>query len=683
MENLTQISSVSRLVALLLLVFSLQSQAVVQSPDLTDITRGTLLSQNEDGEIRDITLIRTDVEIDITGPIARTQVTQRFQNPSDTWTEALYLFPLPNDSAVDRMRMFVGDRIIEGQIRERDAARATYDRAKAEGKQAALVEQDRPNIFHTSVANIPPKGEVTVMIEFQQTIAWRDGEFSLRFPLAITPRYNGQLPPPEYVIEGQSSLTGGWSLLPGERPQALDITRDAHEANRVTLQTTLRPGFELNRVDSLYHDVTQSTKTDGAIQLTLAHEDVPADRDFVLTWSPVETAVPTAAFFSETTEEGAFGLLMLAPPTIDNWQPPAREVIFVIDTSGSMGGVSIRAAREALLAGVSGLSARDTFNIIEFNSDATQLFAQAQPATRQSRQQARAFVTSLEAQGGTEMRPALDLAFRTGNSDGQHLRQIIFITDGSVSDETSLFTHIHQHLGSSRLYTVGIGSAPNSYFMEEAAITGRGTYTYIASPDEAEAAIKALFDKLAAPALTDIEVSGSGMSEITPNPIPDLYVGEPLAIAMKLDPGLKQVNISGRIGNTLWTQTLEVESVDQHAGIGVDWARKMITQWQRAETRGEPRDLIKDQITQLALDFHLVSPFTSLVAVDVTPARPDSEGLNQHVVPPQRPHGLEIRLAQSATGYQLTLLAGLVLMILAGLIQLRLRTTSTRREALA
>lgn len=656
-----------RMFAIMALVYSFQAFASAEPVSLKDITRGTLISRNEQGELEDIPLLNSEIHSEVTGQIARTTIVQHFKNPAASWMEALYLFPLPHDAAVDQMKMTVGDRIIEGQIKERKEAKATYEKAKSEGKQAALVEQDRPNIFSTSVANIPPNGYVTITLEYQQSIEWRDGEFSIRFPLTITPRYSVNTPA-KFEVSSTVELNDGWSLLPKERPQAIPLEEaDNTPDNSTSIEVVLKPGFQLSEIESLHHNVSIQGKTDGTQVVSLVDQDVRADQDFVLRWKPVDSVKPTASFFSESTSKGDYGLLTLVPPTVDGWKVPPREVIFVIDTSGSMSGQSIVAARDALMAGVNGLSKDDTFNIIEFNTNSYSLFARPQEAYGYSLSNARKFIRNLEARDGTEMEPALDMALNMpGESD--RLQQVIFITDGSVSNEAQLFAKINRELGSRRLFTVGIGSAPNTYFMEESARVGRGTYTYIADLNFAEQAMKALFEKISKPALTNIKVMGYGVSDITPNVIPDLYAGEPLTVAMKMDRGVKRILITGRLGDTEWKQTAVIDSVGHQSGIGVDWARKMIAQWQRAAFKGVERKRVREEVLALALEHHLVSPYTSLVAVDVTPVRPTGDGLDSKSVPPTRPKGLEIQLAKGASGYELSLMIAALIALLGALL---------------
>ena len=656
-----------RMLAIMALVYSFQAFATAEPVSLKDITRGTLISRNEQGELEDIPLLNSEIHSEVTGQIARTTIIQHFKNPAASWMEALYLFPLPHDAAVDQMKMTVGDRIIEGQVKEREEAKATYEKAKSEGKRAALVEQDRPNIFSTSVANIPPQGEVTVTLEYQQSIEWRDGEFSIRFPLAITPRYAVNTPA-KFEVSSTVNMSDGWALLPNERPQQIPLEEaDTTPDNSTSIDVVLRPGFQLSELESLHHNVAIKANSDGSQTVSLVDQDVRADQDFVLRWKPVDSVKPTASFFSESTDKGDYGLLTLVPPTVEGWKVPPREVIFVIDTSGSMSGQSIVAAREALMAGVNGLSKDDTFNIIEFNTNSYSLFARPQEAFGYSLNNARRFIRNLEAREGTEMEPALDMALNMpGESD--RLQQVIFITDGSVSNESQLFKKIHRELGSRRLFTVGIGSAPNTYFMEESARVGRGTYTYIADLNFAEHAMKALFEKISKPALTNIKVVGFGVSDITPNTIPDLYAGEPLTVAIKLDSGVKRLTITGRLGDTEWRQTAVIDSIGHQAGIGIDWARKMIAQWQRAAFKGVEQKKVREEVLALALEHHLVSPYTSLVAVDVTPVRSATEGADSKAVPPTRPKGLEINLAKGATGYELSLAIAALLAALGALL---------------
>jgi Ca-activated chloride channel family protein len=669
-----------RLALVLVLATGLLSAQEAPVTQMDQVNRGELLIQTErPGEYQAAPLANTRVDIEVNGMIARARVTQTFSNPNDAWVEAIYAFPLPENAAVDHLRMSVGERLIEGVIGERQAARQAYDQAKQVGQHAALVEQHRPNLFTTSVANIAPKGEVIVSIEYQQTLLWRDGAFSLRFPMAVTPRYQ---PAVTRRIDERIQVDGGWSLLPGEIPNAAPLVtepRDEELANNsMQLQLRLHAGFPVDGLHSAYHAIRTNALAADEIEIELADGRVLADRDFLLSWRPAADAAPRAAFFTEQSEGKTYGLLMVMPPSA---QAAAiarrpRETLFVIDTSGSMGGNSIRQARAALLSGLDGLRPGDRLNIVEFNSDARALFDHSVPVSPRNLALAKGFVQALEAGGGTEMRSALRLALRADEPDAGLLRQIIFITDGAVGNEEELLQYIQQHLGAGRLFTVGIGAAPNSHFMTEAAHFGRGSYTYIAQAGEVRTVMEALFHKLEQPVLTDIRVELPEGADMTPDPIADLYAGEPISLAMKLDSPIQAVKITGRLGSTDWSQHLELKSSAQQQGMRVHWAREKIHQWLRQEITGVAHQTIRQAVLELALAHHLVSPYTSLLAMDVTPARPADEAMQSQAFKAVLPAGFEavtsagtLTLAQGATASRLDILLGALLLLLAWLIQ--------------
>ena len=662
--------------------------SIVHAIPKVDVDSGTLIAESAYGDVVAMPLVSTDVDIHVTGPIARTSVHQTFQNDSDQWVEALYLFPLPENAAVDQMKLIIGDRVIEGDIQEKEEAKKTYEKAKREGYKAALVEQHRPNLFHTSVANIPPRGQISVQIEYQQSLLWRNKSFDLRFPLAITPRFT----PATQQITEEADLSTGWEMLPNEVPQVLDIAGLAQP--KTSIDVTLAPGFEVGELISTSHPINVTSRDNDQVMLTVGQDKSPlAPRDFVLRWAPTSLAMPKAAFFSEKHDKGHFGLVTLTPPESQAPQKIAREVIFVIDTSGSMNGYSMDAAKEALLAGVNDLESGDTFNIIQFDSEASAMFSDAVDVDVKSRTRAYRYINSLTADGGTNMQAALDLALTGKTSPGQRVRQVIFITDGSVGNETALFDQIRNDLGSTRLFTVGIGSSPNSYYMTEAAAAGRGTYTYVDRIEQSKEVISTLFKKISQPVLTNVQITGRGITDISPSFIPDLYVGEPLAFSVRMDQPVGEILVTGRLGQVEWKKTVKVQAADTKKGIAIDWAKRLIDEWQRSYLHGVPRDHAKAKITELGLDYHLVTKYTSLVAVDKTPSRTTDELVATQAIPSQMPEGLllkevkyagapehrfafmkdlskgqTITLAQTAAGYQQTLLAGVFILLVSALL---------------
>ena len=639
--------------------------ASVSPVSLADIHHGSLLvNSGQPGRYHALPAQDSRVRIRVTGPIARAVVTQRFTNPGDTWVEALYAFPLPEDAAVDRLRLRIGDRIVEGEIQEKQAARRTYEAARERGQRAALVEQRRPNLFTTAVANIPPQGEVQVEIEYQHTLRWRDAQFSLRFPMAVTPRYTPA------AVQQQLEMGDGWALLPGELPNRVEPATHANgsQQNPMDLEVTLAPGFALGEVTSQHHAVEQTALPAGAQRIRLAADAHRADRDFVLSWTAAPGRQPQAAFFTEQVGTAHYGLLMLMPPTQDapDLPRPPREVQFIVDVSGSMYGERMRAAKAALVLALDTLNAGDHFNIVTFNHEARSLWAQARPADAAHRSEARRFIEGLKADGGTAMLPALERAFAQSPSEPGALSQFVFITDGAVGNEREVLQRIEQKLGRTRLFTVGIGQAPNQHFMTEAARAGRGSFVSIAEEQEVGARMGELFAQIESPALTDLRLNLPVGADVLPNPIPDLYRGEPLVVAMKLDAVPHRARLEARYGDQPVEIDLGLTVTGESSGLSVLWARQKIQHWTRAAWRGESAETVRREILDLALSHHLVSDYTSLVAVDRTPVRPANADLDAHALAANRPGDMQqLVMAQTSTGSLRALLASLLLMLLA------------------
>lgn len=635
---------------------------------LDEIGQGSLLFKHADA-FQQAPLLDTHVNMEITGMINRVTLVQQFSNQTDQWQEGVYVFPLPEDAAVDRMRLRVGNRIIEGQVKEREQAKRTYEKAKQQGQRAALTEQERPNVFTTSVANIPPQGSVIVEIEYQQPVKYDSGVFSLRFPMVVGPRY----------IPGKEEITGfagsGWATNTSEVADAARVTpsvmrEDNPRRNRVSINIKLDAGLALEKINSTYHPVNINRQS-LRYHISLEDKTTLANRDFELTWQPAPDVVPRAAFFTETKNNTHYAMMMLLPPESEQAMTINRELVYVIDTSGSMGGESIRQARAALEIGLSRLKPGDYFNIIQFNSFTSQLFGRSQPVNQQTMTKALRYVRSLDADGGTEMATAMQAALANQKTT-QLLRQVIFMTDGSIGNEQTLFEIIQDELGQSRLFTVGIGSAPNAYFMQRAASHGRGTYTYIGKLDEVQTRMDKLFTRIESPVLKDIVIDWGKTTnvEMWPQKITDLYRGEPLVITARSRQLPAILKVSGRIGSQPWSSEIALRGGQGRPGISILWARKKIASLMQAKRDAE-FDSVKQQIITTALEHHLVSNFTSLVAVDVTPVRPADKSIDNHPVPVHLPEGWDYNkvFGQSypatATDARSQFLFGLILMLLS------------------
>ncbi len=606
------------------------------------IQSGSLLLRMRSG-YRIATRINSDVAIVVSGITVRATLKQEFRNDGAEWVEGVYVFPLPDGAAVDRMRLRVGERFIEGEIREKHKAKAEYEKAKAEGKRASLVNQQRANLFTTAVANIGPGQTVSIEIEYLDTARYDEGTFSLRFPMTMTPRY----------IPGHATgdrKGSGWSADTHRVPDASLITPPAVTASadhRVALHAVIDSGLPLEFVASRYHPINVDEVGD-RYEVRFAQSGVAMDHDFELIWRAVKDGAPRARLFAETIDDQPHLLIMLVPPTDD--AAPAvvlpRDLVFVIDTSGSMHGTSLEQAKRALQLAIDGLRPVDRFNIIQFNSVTRSLYSHSVTADAANLAVARQYVNALTANGGTEMRPALERALTT-NADGKkpsHLRQVIFITDGSVGNESELFKVIERRLGEARLFTVGIGSAPNGWFMHKAAAAGRGTYVFISALHEVEEKMDRLVRKLERPQVTDIVVEWPSDLEALPYPetVPDLYAGEPVVIKARLARSPRagdQLVIRGRSSSGDWGVELGLDVNRSSPGTAAVWGRAHIASLVDRERRGAEPAAVRQAIVATALRYHLVSKYTSLVAVDKTPVRPAAAGIRKEQVPNLLPHG--------------------------------------------
>jgi Ca-activated chloride channel family protein len=640
---------------------------------------GLIMRAKGGDQVVEAVRLGTDIDMTVSGLTVRGRVTQAFRNDTGHWVEAVYVYPLPQDGAVDTLKMVVGNKVIVGEIKKRAEAQEIYEAAKAQGKKAALVEQNRPNMFTNAVANVAPGETVLVQIEYQAPVAVSAGEYSLRMPLVVAPRY----------------VSPGAAPTPESRAAIVD-PRVAGAVNPVTVTVHLRAGFPLGAVGSATHAVDVRDEKGGKT-ITLKQGQVPADRDFVLAWKPVPLAAPSVALFREKVAGAHYVLAQVAPPIAARaGPPPARDIIFVIDNSGSMGGESMRQAKAGLLYGLSNLKPGDRFNVVRFDDTLTVLFEGAVAADAANLGRARKFVSGLEATGGTEMVPAMAAALRDDGGerkDEGRVRQVVFMTDGAIGDEQGLFDTIAAGRGRSRVFMVGIGSAPNSHLMTRASELGRGTFTHIGSTDGVEEAMRQLFDKLESPVATNLVARFEGTSsDAAPAVLPDLYRGEPVTLAAKVDDLDGVLTLSGVIDGRPWQTRIRLRDAEAGKGISKLWARRKITDAEVARTLAQiTEDEADARVLKLGLDHGLVTSQTSLVAVDKTPARPADAPLLRSDLPLNLPAGwdfdalfnrkaatgagdapadpeqqlAQLDLPQTATDAPILILAGLGLMALA------------------
>jgi Ca-activated chloride channel family protein len=664
-----------------------------------NVQRGELLVAMESGQLQPAPLMSQQVSMEISGITARVKVEQHFVNSDESWIEAVYVFPLPDESSVDHLRLRVGERLLEGQIMEKEDARKTHEKAKEEGRKSSLLVQNRANIFTAKVANIGPGEEVIVEIEYQQTVRFADGVFSLRFPMVVGPRYipgrlledqedhvdqedqeeRGETPPSMKSVGQPVRINStGWAADTDQVPDASEITPpvdlDGKNTIPVDLTIDLAAGIPLSRLESLYHGIEATEVGEGHYSIRLTDE-IKADRDFVLEWKPGNIRDTEAALFAETVGDNQYMLLMLMPPKTVSQSPVPREMIFILDVSGSMAGTSIVQAKAAISLALTKLRPSDHFNIIVFSNSTRALFNGARPADQAHLQEANHYIEQIKADGGTEMKPALMLAL-DGSNRHERLRQVVFLTDGAVGNEDELLKIIGRRLGDSRLFTVGIGSAPNSFFMNRAATMGRGTFSYIGKDAQVKEKMTNLFAKLEQPVISDLRLNLANSDQVIegyPSPLPDLYLGEPLVLAVRTGWENATLRLTGtRLGQP-WETLVDTSTYGKREGIGALWARKKIRSQMESLALGADREKVREEVLKTALEHHLVSKFTSLVAVDSVVSRPKEAQAIQAAVKTHLPQGWQATAvfggaSQTASPAAMRLMVGVCLLVMAGLI---------------
>lgn len=667
---------------------------------LDDVKAGELLFVGRGaGRYTPSVHIASRVKMVVRGLVAEVQLQQEFKNTSDSWQEAIYALPMPEQAAVAGLEIQLGERVIVGKVRERGQAAKIYKAARAAGKRAALLEQQRPNLFTNKVANIAPGETIQVNIRYLQPVAYDGGAFSLRMPTTLTPRYIPGKPIPLRALAGRElelvTESSGWALPTNQVPDAPAVTPlmqplgelQAIGSHKIAIEVELYGGLPLAQINTPYHRTDIKEKERGVYSIQLRDDTVVMDRDFFLSWQPHSSGLPRAALFSGKVEaiDGAamadtYLQLMLLPPDdgIRSQRLP-REVVYVIDTSGSMSGNSIRQAKESLTLALSRLHTNDRFNVIEFNSNSRAFFPRPVAASAENIRLARREIEALDAEGGTEMAPALRLALGQQLPDDTGLvHQVVFITDGAVGNELALFELINQYLGSARLFTVGIGSAPNSHFMRKAAQFGRGAFVSIGDISEVRGRMQALFAKLENPMATDLQLSWPQgvVADAYPKRIPDLYHGEPVQLVARIEGDTLEgeIQLRGRIAGKQFVRKLALKSGGSTGSdvLGSLWARRKIEALRDQQLQvGEGSDagqVLREQILQLALSHQLTSPYTSFIAVEEELVRGADKTLTRSLVTNMVPKGQVLQrqaYPSTATGIYAQLLAAVSLLSLA------------------
>jgi Ca-activated chloride channel family protein len=634
------------LAALIIALFILSTSIPSVRADSGAPTPGSLQIVAKDGTVAAFCPLKhTDVQAEVSGAIARVTVTQQFVNTSEDKIEAVYVFPLPQNAAVDDMTMQVGERNIRGIIKERGEARKIYEQAKVTGHVAALLDQERPNIFTQSVTNIVQGANVKIVISYVEVLKYEEGHYEFMFPMVVGPRYI-----PGNMIGKQS---GGWSPDTDKVPDASKITPpvakpETRAGHDISVSVNVDAGVAIRNVRTLQHKVSvEKTGASSAVVRLEDQNEIP-NRDFILRYDVAGGQIDNAVLtHREGNGPGYFTMILQPPERFPESDVTPKEIVFVLDTSGSMSGFPIEKGKQLVGKMLKHLNPKDTFNLITFSGDTAILFPEPVYATPETLGKAQRFLDSRQGGGGTEMMKAIKAALDPSD-EADHVRVVCFVTDGFVGNDMQIVGEIKKH-SNARVFSFGIGTSVNRFLLDKMAEAGRGEVEYVTLQQDGAAAANRLFERMRSPLLTDITVDWGGLpvADVYPELIPDVFAAKPVVIYGRFTKAASgTMTLHGKRAGAPYELKIAVnlpESEKQHDVLASLWARKKIdhlmTEDWTGMQGGEPQGDLKLQITQLGLEHRLMTQFTSFVAVEEQTVTEGGE-LKTVQVPVEMPQGV-------------------------------------------
>jgi Ca-activated chloride channel family protein len=650
-----------------------------------EVTQGSLRAIDPSGKgVVECPLKHTDVRAEVSGFISRVTVTQEFENPFQDKIEAVYVFPLPQAAAVDDMTMVVGGRTIRGRIMKREEAQAVYKEAKERGNVASLLDQERPNIFTQSVANIMPGQSVKVIISYVETLKYEDGRYEWSFPMVVGKRYipsgskGGEepdapqptattpQPTPETSDSEQQDSSDSQTGPQQDSARVPDAARinparvpeGMRAGHDISIEVSVDAGVPLEGVASNTHGVEVGRPDAHCAVVRLKDEDAIPNRDFVLKYDVAGGRIEDA-LLTHASARGNYFTLILQPPdrvTVEDVTP--KELVFVLDTSGSMEGFPIEKAKETMKLALEGLYPQDTFNIITFAGDTHILFDEPVPATSENLEKANSFLESRSGGGGTEMMKAIKAALDPSDARG-NVRIVCFMTDGYVGNEMEIISEVQKH-PNARVFSFGIGGAVNRFLLDQMAEHGRGEVEYVSLQDDGSAAARRFHERVRNPLLTDITIDWGGLpvADVYPKTIPDLFGVKPVVLTGRFTgAGRGTVRLKGRMGGNAFERDIAVtlpESQTEHDVLATLWARRRVEDFMSQDytgaQRGQMRDDLREAVTNLGLEYGLMTQFTSFVAVEEMTLTDGGEP-RRIEVPVELPEGMAEQSPLNQSGY--------------------------------
>jgi Ca-activated chloride channel family protein len=622
-----------RLSAAALAAFSFIYFLIVLNPQSASAGQSSNFSQLEivgkDGKPAGfVPLKHTGIKTEISGFVARTEVTQEFENALPNAVEAIYVFPLPHESAVDGMTMTVGQREIRAVIKEREEARQIYEAARNAGHTAALLDQERPNIFTQSVTNIPPGGTVTIKLSVIELLKYEAGVYQFAFPLVVGPRYIPGAP----IGPSDRGTMPNTNQVPDAShisPPVAGIHTDGINAGHdVSVEVSLAAGVPVGDVESPSHKIFADRTGPDSYHVKLADDLVLPDKDFILKYK-VAGAEISDAVLAHSDKSGGYFTLILQPP-----EKPAeeslvpRQLIFVLDTSGSMWGYPIEMAKKTIARALDNLRKDETFNLITFSGDTRILFPEPVPATAENVAKAKQVLAGAYGSGGTEMMKAIRTALGDDAGAGKPMeadpvRVVCFMTDGYVGNDAEIIAEVKKHTDA-RVFSFGIGTAVNRFLLAKMAEEGHGDVEFVTAPGEAQAAADRFYERVHSPVLTNISIDWNGLpvTEVYPREVRDLFSSKPIIITGRFTGNpTGKITIKGYQGTGDFSRTIPVDfssAGEANAALEKIWARHKVEDLMSQDWSGIQRgnSAHKAEIIQVGLTHSLATQYTSFVAVE-------------------------------------------------------------------
>jgi Ca-activated chloride channel family protein len=558
----------------------------------------------------------TDVKATVNGVIADVFVTQKYVNDGKRAINARYVFPASTRASVHGMKMTVGNRVVTARIREREAARQEFEKAKSEGKSASLLEEQRPNVFTMSLANIMPGDTVLIELHYTELLTPTEGTYEFVYPTVVGPRYSNRK-------EATAPESDWWVKSPY-------LKAGKNPPTAFSINVSLSTGIPLREVTSPSHTIGLSWKNRSMAHVSLAKPgDFGGNRDFILTYRLAGKEIQSGLMLYQGEKENVFLLMVQPPERVKTANILPREYVFILDVSGSMAGFPLDTAKTLIRDLISSLRESDTFNLVLFAGSSSVMAPSSVPATKENVAKALNIIDSQSGGGGTELVPALENALSIPRDAGT-ARSVIIITDGYIDAERKVFSLISRNLDKTNVFSFGIGSSVNRYLIEGIAKAGQGEPFVVTKPEQAAAAASRFRDYVQSPLLTDCRVTFRDFEtyDVEPPTIPDLFAKRPLILFGKYrGKPAGEIEISGRTADGAYRRVFRVEDskpLQQHAPLKYLWARSRIARLSDYNPSAENPET-KKEVTALGLEYSLLTPYTSFIAVLDAVRNPDAK----------------------------------------------------------